>query len=150
MPETLAKLLYHVIFCTKDRAPLILPVVQNELYPYMDGIVGQRKGAILAIGGMSDHVHILLRLRTYLPLAALMRSLKAGSSKWLNEQKGFQGAFAWQRGYGAFTVSESNAPAVKRYIQEQEAHHRRQSSRDELVRILQKHGIAFKINRLDD
>jgi REP element-mobilizing transposase RayT len=149
MPNSLAKLQYHVVFSTRQRQPLIRPDLQRELYAYMDGIVRDRKGALVAVGGMPDHVHLLLRLRAYTPVAQILRVLKAGTSKWLKERKGFSGGFAWQRGYGAFSVSESNVPTLKLYIQSQEAHHRKMSSREEMIRILRKHGLQV-VGSLDD
>ncbi len=143
MAGTFSRLLYHVVFSTKYRTPFIDPKVRTELYPYLEGIVRNLGGWLLALGGMPDHVHLLIRLKPDMPVSDLVRDLKANSSKWIHEQKGLPADFAWQKGYAAFTVSESQEGAVRSYIRNQEKHHRRITFEEELVSLLRKHGIEF-------
>jgi len=144
MTSTHAKLLYHVVFSTKHRIPCLIPAVRDKLYPYIDGIVRHQHGSIIEIGGMPDHVHILLQLAPHVSVSNLLQNIKGGSSHWLQEQHLLRDRFAWQRGYGAFSVSESNVSRVRRYIQEQEEHHRKESSASELIRLLRRHRISFE------
>jgi REP element-mobilizing transposase RayT len=143
MAATFTRLLYHVVFSTKSRAPFIDPKLRAELYPYMEGIVRRQNGWMLALDGMPDHVHLLLRLKPDLAIADLVRHVKGGSSKWVHEHVGLCPEFAWQLGYAAFSVSESKERAVRSYIAKQEAHHRRTTFEEELVGLLRKHGIEF-------
>jgi len=143
MTSTHAKLLYHVVFSTKCRVPYIVPDMRDKLYPYISGIVRHQKGNVVEIGGMPDHVHVLLQLAPQISVALLLQHIKGGSSRWVQEQRLLRDRFAWQRGYGAFTVSESNVSKVRRYIQGQEEHHKKESFGSELMRLLCKHGIPF-------
>ncbi len=109
----------------------------------MGGIVRGEGGALLAIGGMPDHVHLLVQLKPTIALADMMRLLKGNSSKWMNERKTRTRKFGWQDGYAAFTVSESQIARVSRYIREQEQHHQRVAPRDELRELIKRHGVDF-------
>lgn len=142
MSHTYCQLMYHIVFGTQNRAAFIGPDLQDDLYPYIAGIVRNERGSLLAIGGMPDHVHLLVRLKPTLSLADLLRTVKANSSKWVHERP-VQQEFAWQEGYGAFTVSESSARSVARYIQSQPEHHRKRSFEKEWVALLKRHGIEF-------
>ena len=141
MPDTYTKLRYHIVFGTKYRAPLITPDVRDALYGCMAGILTRRRGTLLAIGGMPEHVHLLVGLRATHSLADIMQKLKANSSRWMNEREPRTDPFAWQVGYGAFSVSESRLTAVRNYIARQEAHHRKVPLDDELQELLRKHGF---------
>jgi putative transposase len=143
MSGTYTNLLYHLIFSTKDRVPFIESHLRDDLHRYMGGIVRDVGGTPLEIGGVADHVHLLVKLKPTLALADFMRELKSGSSKWMNEEKMRLGKFGWQDGYAAFTVSTSHAPRVKSYIKNQERHHRRASFQEEFLQLLQKHGIEY-------
>src|SRR5438552_5811028 len=143
MPSTYTNLLYHVVFSTKERRPFITPGLRDELYSYIGGIIRGEKGTQLEIGGMPDHLHLLVKLPATLSISEALRLIKANSSKWANEQRDLVRSFAWQTGYSAFTVSESQVPAVRRYIQRQEAHHRKKTFKQELVTLLQKNRIEF-------
>ena len=143
MGSTLTNLAYHVIFSTKNREPLIVPRIRDELFRYMGGIVKGEGGILLQIGGIPDHVHMVIKLKPAHTLSEIMQKVKGGSSKWVNEQKRLSGRFAWQDGYGAFTVSESQIPAVIQYVREQEKHHRNRSFKDEFIRILERHGVEY-------
>ena len=133
--------LYHIVFGTKDRMPLIRPEWEAELYAYLAGIVANLGGHSLEINGISDHIHLLLRLDARLAFADVMRELKASSSRWV--RKNHNAKFSWQRRYGAFTVSESASNAVRKYIRAQKEHHSKQSFLDEYKGLLLKHGVAF-------
>jgi putative transposase len=143
MAGTFTRLLYHVVFSTKSRALFIDPRLRAELYPYMEGIIRHQKGWLLSLGGMPDHVHILLRLKPDVVIADLVRHVKGGSSKWIHDQKDLCSDFAWQSGYAAFSVSESKEGTVRSYIEKQEKHHRKKTFEEEFVSLLQKHGIEF-------
>jgi putative transposase len=141
MPHTFTNLLTHVVFGTKDRAPLINDELRPQLHAYLGGIVRELRGTAFIVNGTADHVHLLITLPPTLSLSDAMRVLKANSSRWMNEEK--QVPFAWQTGYGAFSVSRSNSRAVAEYIARQEKHHRRISFREEFAAFLQKHGIDY-------
>jgi putative transposase len=143
MASTLVKVLIHIVFSTKKRVPFIDPALTTDLYPYMAGIVRHKRATLLALGGMPDHVHALVRLKADLSLSDLVRALKAVSSKWVHEKPNPIPEFAWQEGYFACSVSPSKEAAVRSYILNQEAHHRRTDFKDELLELLRKHGIDF-------
>jgi REP-associated tyrosine transposase len=143
MSHTFSLLLYHIVFSTQRRADFIDSQLRDELYPYMAGIVQNERGSLLAIGGMPDHVHLLVRLKPTTRVADFLRSVKANSSRWVHEQADPPRRFGWQEGYGAFTVSQSSAGKVCRYIHNQEEHHRERSFEEEWVDLLTRHGIEF-------
>ena len=143
MASTHANLLVHLVFSTKNREARISKDVQSDLYAYLGGIVRSEGGSTLAIGGMPDHVHLLVRVRPALAVATLVGKLKGKSSKWIKHHESGDRHFTWQSGYGAFSVSESQAPVVRRYIANQAAHHRKRTFRDEFLELLQKHGIEY-------
>ncbi|HYO25233.1 MAG TPA: IS200/IS605 family transposase [Lacipirellulaceae bacterium] len=141
MPNTYANLLYHLIFSTKHREPTIHGDWREELFRYIGGIIRAEGGVCVEINGMPDHVHILAKIKPALAVSDMLRLIKANSSKWVNDDKDVGRSFAWQSGYAAFSVSESRVEAVRRYIRNQAAHHRKQSFQDELVEILRRHGV---------
>lgn len=133
------RFLFHIVFGTKDRFPLINESWENELYAYLTGIVKKHNGNVIAINGMSDHIHILVRLEPG-DFPAFMRELKASSSKWAKKH---QPKFSWQRRYGAFTVSESAVDTVRNYIRNQKEHHRKRTFEDEDLELLRRHKVEF-------
>lgn len=133
--------LYHIVFGTKDRTPIILPEWERELYSYMSGIVKNQKGYTLEINSVKDHVHLLVRLGPTIAFSDFMRELKASSSRWVKENH-FR-KFGWQRRYGAFSVSESAADVVRRYVRNQKEHHKVQSFEEEYKLLLKRHNIEF-------
>ena len=133
--------LYHIVFATKDRLPIIAASWENELHKYLGGIIRNYGGEPIEIDGMADHAHILARLEPKPSFADFMRELKAGSSRWVRQN--YESKFAGQRRYGAFTVSESASAAVRKYIREQKEHHARQTFEDEYKSLLQRHRIDF-------
>ena len=143
MASTFTNLLYHVVFSTKDRTPAIHEGLRERLYEYIGGIIRGERGVLLEIGGVPDHVHLLVKLKSDMAVAEFVRLVKSNSSKWLNESNDPRARFEWQTGYGAFSVSESQARKVRKYIQTQESHHAKVSFRDELITLLEKHGIEY-------
>jgi putative transposase len=140
MPHTYAQNSIHIVFSTKDRAKLIPKDFQPRMWSYVAGICKNHEILVHAIGGMDDHIHLLIQLPASLPLAKAVLAIKSNSSKWANEQ-GHK--FAWQQGYGAFSVSASLIPAVVRYIQTQKSHHRKMTFDEEFLVLLKKHGVEF-------
>src|ERR1700732_5300764 len=116
MPQSFASLTYHIIFSTKGWIPVLTPHLVPCLYQYFGGILKPNEGTLLAAGGMPDHVHLLIGLGRETSVADAVRLLKTNSSKWIHENFPEQRSFAWQAGYGAFTVSYSNSGTVKSYI----------------------------------
>lgn len=143
MAGTFSKLLYHIIFSTKGREPSITPGIEPRLYEYIGGIVRSENSTALRIGGVADHIHILLRGRTDQTLAELMRIVKSKSSLWIHQTFPDARNFAWQEGYAVFTVSESQKLAVDRYIANQHEHHRTQTFEQELIQSLEFHAVDY-------
>ncbi len=143
MPGTYSKILLHIVFSTKKRAQMITSDLQPRLHAYIGGIVRDEKGTLYEVGGTSDHVHLLVRWRTDASIADLLRNVKSRSSLWIHQTFPTQRAFAWQEGYGAFSVSESRAPAVRDYIANQERHHRTDTFEEEFVRLLKLHDVEY-------
>lgn len=144
MPSSYTNLIYHIIFSTKDRQPLIPEDCQERLYEYLGGTIRGLGGIALAINGTEDHVHILAKLRPDQALSNVLRELKANSSGWVHEAFPSLQEFSWQRGYGAFTVSQSNVNTVQDYIARQKEHHLQKSSRDEFLEALKKNGVEYE------
>ncbi len=143
MPGTYSQLLYHVVFSTRERTPWIVADMRDRLCAYIGGIIRAERGTLYDIGGVEDHVHLYLRWRPDESLSNLMRTVKSSSSKWVHDEFPASRAFAWQEGYGAFTVSKSNERAVKDYIARQVEHHKKVDFKSELRRILIAHGVEF-------
>ena len=142
MSQTLTNLLYHIIFSTKDRKNLISDELRKELYPYIGGIIKHEKENLIMIGGTNDHVHLLAKLHPANTVSNMLQQIKGGSSKWIHE-KSQNRLFSWQRGYGAFTVSESKIESVRQYIENQYKHHKKLTFKEEYKKLLIKHNIVF-------
>jgi len=140
MSHTYAQNVVHVVFSTKDRRKTISAEFQPKLWAYSAGICKKHGVFVHAIGGMDDHIHFLIQVPPAIALANAVLAVKSNSSRWANEEGQ---KLAWQKGYAAFSVSASIAPAVVRYIQNQKAHHRRMSFDDEFLALLRKHGVQF-------
>ena len=140
---SLTNLIYHVVFSTKHREALIRAEIQIDLYNYIFGIIHNHQGSPLEIGGTEDHVHILLKIKASICLADMMREIKAGSSKWLNEIKNFNGTFGWQNGYGGFTVSASQVERVRAYVKNQKEHHQKNNFENEFVQFLEHNQLEY-------
>jgi REP element-mobilizing transposase RayT len=142
MPSTHLSLHYHIVFSTKDRAPSLSPQWRERLHSVLGGAVRTLGGIPETVGGVADHVHLLLGLRATDCLSDVMREVKSTSSRWIREEIGGNG-FAWQEGYGAFTVSPSQRDAVREYINRQEEHHRKRTFQEEYVEMLRRSGVAY-------
>jgi len=143
MGHTYSNLLHHVTFSTKDRSRTIQEAWARRLHQYMAGVARKEFGKALAIGGTDDHVHGLLVLPTTVCIAEAMRKWKSLSSKWINETLSLPHRFAWQNGYGAFTVNHSNASTVAAYVESQAEHHKRMTFQEEFIALLERHGIEY-------
>lgn len=143
MPESYTNLLYHLVFSTKDRRPLITPTHEVRLYEYMGGIVREQGGISLEMNGTEDHVHLLAKFRPDRALSDLLRDLKSNASGWMHDVFPSLKNFSWQRGYGAFTVSQSNVEQVRAYICRQKEHHLKISFIDEFRAFLKANRINY-------
>ena len=142
MPSTHVSLHYHLVFSTKDRLPLITDDVRARVHAYLGGVARGLNAVGLEVGGTADHVHLLLGLKPTHCLADVLRTLKGDSSRWIHDNLSLPN-FAWQEGYGAFTVSASNVGGVRAYVRDQERHHQKRSFQDEYREFLSKHEIEF-------
>ena len=143
MPQSYTSLNLHIVFSTKHRQSLITPEIDARLYDYFGGILRKEGCSLLAAGGMPDHVHLLVSLNKQLSVSDALRILKANSSKWIHETFPMRKSFAWQSGYGAFSVSHSGLDNVKRYIAHQAEHHRTRTFQEEFIALLKRHKIEF-------
>jgi putative transposase len=140
MPHTYTSVLIHAVFATANRRPVLGSDRRDRVHAYLGGIARELNASPIAIGGIDDHVHMLLELPPTIAVADMMRLVKGNSSKWLNET--FAGRFEWQRGYGAFSVSRHACEKVASYIRNQEEHHRARSFDDEYRLLLERNGIV--------
>jgi putative transposase len=131
------------VFSTKDRRPFLTAQLQDRLWPFLGGIDRENRMKALSIGGVEDHVHLLLTLPATMPIAKAMQLMKGGSSKWVHETFPDQRLFAWQEKYGAFGVSVSQLEKITKYIENQPQHHRKMSFQEEFVSLLNKHNIEY-------
>jgi REP element-mobilizing transposase RayT len=148
MPSTYLSLHYHIVFSTKRREPLIADRWITRLHEYLGGTVNGLDGFSQGVGGVADHVHLLVGLKATHCLADFMRELKKSSSAWVHEKIGVP-EFAWQEGYAAFTVSPTARGGVKGYIANQAEHHRAKSYRDELIELLTAAEVEYDERYLD-
>jgi REP element-mobilizing transposase RayT len=141
--HTYTNLLRHIIFSTKDRLPYLLEDRRYDVFSYIGGIVRETKGAAINVNGVQDHVHVLVRLPSFLPVAKVVEIMKTNSSRWIHEKRVLHQTFAWQTGYAAFSVSESQLDGVSTYIRNQQAHHQRVSFQEELIAFLERAHIQY-------
>jgi len=146
--STYLSLHYHLVFGTKNREPWIAPSWQPRLHKYLGGTISGLGGFPQGVGGVADHVHLLVGLKATHRLADVLRELKKASSLWVHDEIGLQ-PFAWQEGYAAFTVSATACASVQTYVANQEEHHCTKSFREELIGLLQKAGIEYDPKYLD-
>jgi REP element-mobilizing transposase RayT len=144
MPNTYTSLHYHIVFSTKNRERWIMPAIEQRIWAYLGGIVKDHKMQPIQIGGIEDHVHLLLGAPATLAPSKIAQMIKGGSSAWIHDTFPNMTGFAWQDGYGAFTVSKSSVPDVVNYIQNQREHHRTKTFQEEYLAMLQKHDIDYK------
>jgi REP element-mobilizing transposase RayT len=136
-------LLFHYVFATKERGSLITDDLQSRLWAYMGGIARANGLKALEVGGMPDHVHLLISLPPTMPVAKAMQLIKAGSSLWMHETAG-RPRFQWQEKYGAFSIGISQKDVTARYIRNQKKHHAKVNFREEWKAILKRHGMAIE------
>jgi putative transposase len=139
MPQSLSHVLIHIVFATRGRVPVLKPPTLNDLHAYLATVVRNAGCECHCVGGVADHVHLAIRLSRTLTVAKLVEDLKTSSSKWLKTQ--WLSDFAWQAGYGVFSVGPHDLPALRKYIQTQEEHHRKCTFQDELRALLKKYGV---------
>ena len=144
MPQSLAKILVHTVFSTKERRPLLRePTLREELHRYLGGILAYQDCQPITIGGVADHVHLLSTLSRTQTAAEAIKEVKRGSSLWLKTRSSDLQDFAWQNGYGIFSIGASQVETVRRYIAGQEEHHRRVSFQEEFRQLLRRYGSEF-------
>ena len=143
MSQSLSKVYVHIVFHTKYNQDLIKPDVESELYAYMGGILKENKCVPIAINGIENHVHVLCIQSKNIALADLLEELKRNSSRWIKTKGIGYVNFAWQGGYGCFSVSQSKVEVVKRYIENQKQHHKTESVKEEYIRFLKEYGVEY-------
>jgi len=144
MANTYTSLHYHIVFSTKNRERWIMPDIEQRIWAYLGGIAKDNKMQPIQIGGIEDHVHMLFGAPATLAPSKIAQVIKGGSSAWIHETFPAMRGFAWQDGYGAFTVSMSSVPDVAAYIRSQREHHRMKTFQEEYLALLQKHQIDYK------
>jgi len=144
MPQSLVQIYVHLVFSTKHRQPFLADnEFRDRTHRYLAGACKGLESPALVVGGVEDHVHILCRLGKTVAVADLIRDLKRESSKWVKVEKPELAEFHWQQGYGAFSISPSHVEALKKYIANQEEHHRKESFQDEFRRLCKKYGLEI-------
>ena len=143
MPQTFTNLVYHVMFSTKHREPYINADLITPLHAYLGGILLEIKAQPIIVGGVADHVHFLAHLPKSMTVPDVLRVVKTNSSRWVHERYPARAAFAWQAGYATFTVSHSGIDRVRRYIANQDEHHRTESFQNEYRKSLERHGLTY-------
>lgn len=143
MANTYSQIYIQIVFAVAGRLNLIEKKWKDELYKYITGIVKKNNQKLIAIGGVENHIHILLGIKPNIALSDLVRDIKANSSRFINEKRFVKGKFAWQEGFGAFSYSHSQLDDVIRYIQNQEDHHKNINFKDEYLKFLKRYAIEF-------
>jgi REP element-mobilizing transposase RayT len=143
MPQSLARLHIHLVFSTKNREPLIADPVRDSLHRYMASVLQNLGCAPVLINSVEDHAHLLFDLARTISISQAVEDVKKSSSKWIKTQGPEFAGFAWQAGYGAFAVSESNVETVRAYIANQREHHRTKTFQEEYRAFLERHNVAF-------
>ena len=143
MSHTYSSLFFHVVWSTKNRTTAIEKSFQEQLYRYICGIVKRKEGRLLSIGGTSDHIHLLINVSPKYTISDVVCSIKSNSSRFIKQNSDCLSKFAWQEGYGAFSVSVSALEKVSQYICNQESHHKKYSFEQEFLELLKKHNIEY-------
>ena len=143
MANTYSSLHYHLVFSTKNRVAHLTPEIEQRVWAYIGGVARKHKMTALQVGGFDDHIHALVMAPPTLSPSQIAQYLKGDSSKWIHETFPELRDFAWQEGYGAFTVSKLNLESVVSYIQKQREHHQQRTFQEEYLDFLQKHGIEY-------
>ena len=142
MPQSLVKILVLIVFSTKDRQPLITGEIEPRLYAYIRGIIENNKGRMITAGGIADHIHLLVSI-VRIDIGELIADIKRDSSSWSKKQGPQFAMFYWQRGYGAFSIGQSQVAAVSKYISTQKEHHEKQSWEDEYRELCRRYDVEF-------
>jgi len=143
MGHSYTNLIYHIVFSTKERQSWLDTETSTKLYDYLGGAIRSEGGTSISINGCADHIHIFAKLRQDKAVSDVLRAIKANSSGWIHRTFPKLRGFAWQNGYGAFTVSQSQIAKVQRYIANQQKHHQRVSFKEEFIALLDAHGIEY-------
>ena len=143
MSQSLSKLYIHIVFHTKNNQDLIKPAIEKELYAYFGGLLKDMRCVPIAINGIENHVHILCIMSKNIALADLLEDLKRNSSRWIKTKGDDYKEFAWQGGYGGFSVSQSKVDVVKKYIENQKEHHKTETFKEEYIKFLKEYGIDY-------
>jgi putative transposase len=143
MANTYSSIVLHCAFSTKNREPTIADDLRDRLWAYIGGIARENEMKALAVGGTSDHAHVLLSLPPTISVSKTLQLVKGGSSKWIHDNFPHHASFEWQTGYGAFTIGVSQIPATVAYIKNQATHHRKATFQEEYVAFLTKHGVSY-------
>ena len=144
MPQSLSLVIVHLVFSTKDRAPLIQPEMRPRLHAYLAEVARSLGCVAYRVGGVADHVHLALTLPRTLTQSDLVKELKTTSNHWLEKQdRTVYSDFGWQRGFGIFSIGKSQLPDLTRYIEDQESHHAKRSFQDEFRAMLEKYGVDY-------
>jgi REP element-mobilizing transposase RayT len=143
MAQSFASILVHLIYSTKNREPWLTPALNPELYAYQAAVLKEMGCPALVINDTADHVHTLFRLGRTVALCDVVEEVKKSSSRWLKTKGPALAGFAWQAGYGAFSLGESSVPAARRYIEGQKEHHRKRTFQDEFRAFLAKYRIEY-------
>jgi putative transposase len=150
MAQSLADIILHIVFSTKERLPLIKPSVEEELYSYISGVCKKLNSPVIKINGVEDHIHILLQLGRTIAVSDLISEIKSSSSRWIKTKDPFFNNFSWQGGFGVFSVSRHNLEGAKRYLEEQKEHHKKVSFKEELLALLKRAEIRYDEKHLWD
>jgi REP element-mobilizing transposase RayT len=143
MPQSLSRVLTHLVFSMKNREPVLTPEIRTELHPYLAGTLDNIDCPSLRVGGVADHVHLFFGLSRTRTIAEVVETVKTSSSKWIKTKGPEFSGFYWQSGYGAFSVSQSDADTVVNYVANQEQHHRKMTFQDEYRKLLEKYRVNF-------
>ena len=143
MSHSYVNSLFHCVFSTKERRKTITPDLEDRLWQYMGGIARDNKMKAMQIGGIEDHIHLLLSLSSTVTVSKALQLIKGGSSKWVHDTFPQHAGFEWQEGYGAFSIGVSQVEDTKQYIAKQREHHRTKTFQEEFIAILERHGIEY-------
>ena len=143
MANTYYQLYYHVVFAVSSREATIMESWREELYKYITGAIRNQKCELIAIGGMADHVHLLVQIPPKISISSFVQSIKIQSTNWINEKHFCKGKFGWQEGYGVFTASRSHVPQIKNYIFNQKSHHKQKAFLEEYITMLEGYGVKY-------
>ncbi len=144
MPQSLANIFVHIVFSTKNRYPFLTGGdIKKQMYSYLGGTCNNLDCHVVLVGGTADHVHILCKLSRNISIAKLIGEIKRESSKWIKTKNRSLLKFAWQNGYGIFSIGKSEVERIKSYIFNQEEHHRRKSFQEEYLLFLKEYNIEY-------